>query len=131
MKIGTLLATAGLAILSTSCATTQPPQSFHNTDNSAVIIDSLNDKRSQMLQPATTVRGDNDTVLAKAMKSSRHQTTAVTLQDYDESQAGLQYHIRGTPWIVELRGLEYEHFVYLQDKGITNPGGLITLTQYF
>ena len=131
MKIGTPLALAALAVLSTSCATTQPPQSFHNSDNSAVIIDSLNDKRSQMLQPASTVWVDNDTFLVKAMKLSRPQAPAVTLQDYDESQVGLQYRIRGTPWYVELRGLEYEHFVFLRDTAFTNPGGLITLTQYF
>ena len=31
------LALAGLAIMLTSCATPQPPQAFHNTDNTALV----------------------------------------------------------------------------------------------
>jgi len=131
MKISTSMALAALAISLTSCATSRPPQTFHNTDNSAVVIDSLDEKTSQMLQPATTVREDNDAVLAKAMNVSQRQTAVVILENYVESEAGLQYRIRGTPWFVGLRGLGYEHIVFVQGKGVTNPEGLITLTEYF
>jgi len=131
MKISTPMALIALAVLLTSCATTKPPQAFHNSDNGAVVIDSLDTKTTQMLQPASTVRQDNDTVLARAMNLSRHQTAVVTLENDDESQVGLQYRIRGTPWFVGLRGLGYEHIVFLQGRGVTNPEGLITLTEYF
>jgi len=125
------MALAALAISLTSCATSRPPQAIHNTDNSAVVIDALDAKTSQMLQPATTVREDNDAVLAKAMNVSQRQTAVVILENYVNSDAGLQYRIRGTPWFVGLRGLGYEHIVFLQGKGVTNPEGLITLTEYF
>jgi len=131
MKISALMALAALAILSTSCATTPPPQSSHNPDNGAVVIGSLDRKASQLLQPAATLQQGNDTVLASAMKLSGHQTTDVTPGKTDESLMGLQYRIRGTPWIVELRGLGFDHAVSVQDSGVFNPGGLITFTQYF
>ena len=131
MKISPLIALAALAVLSTSCATTPPTQSSHNRDNGAVVIGSLEGKASQMLQPAAIIQQDNDAVLARAMKLSGHQTTVVTPAKTDESQMGLQYRIRGTPWFVELRGLGFEHVVSNQDSGVFNPGGLITFTQYF
>jgi len=131
MKISALMPLAALAILSSSCATTPPPQSLHNTDNSAVVIDSSHGKSSQMLQPATIVRQENDRILARAMKLSRDQNAIVILGSDDDSHGGLQYRIRGTPWFVELRGLDYEHAVLLQDTGVTIPEGLITLTEYF
>jgi hypothetical protein len=131
MKICTPMALATLAILLTSCTTTKPPQAFHNTDNNAVVIESLDDKTSQMLEPATSVREENDMVLAKAMNLSQHQTAVVILENYDEPQIGLEYRIRGTPWFVGLRGLGYEHIVFLQGRGVANPEGLVTLTEYF
>ena len=67
MKIRTTMALAALAISLTSCATPRPPQAFHTTDNNAVVIDSLDDKTGQILEPTTSVREENDTVLAKAM----------------------------------------------------------------
>ncbi len=131
MKISTLMALAALAISLTSCATPQPPQAFHNSDNNAVVIDSLDDKTSQMLEPTASGREKNDIVLANAMHVSKRQTAVVILENYDEPQIGLEYRIRGTPWFVGLRGLGYEHIVFLQGRGVANPEGLITLTEYF
>ena len=131
MKICTTLALAALAISLTSCATPRPPQAFHNTDNNAVVIDSLDDKTGQILEPTASVREENDTVLAKAMGLSQRQTAVVILENYNEPQIGLQYRIRGTPWFVGLRSLGYEHIVFLQGRNTANPEGLITLTEYF
>jgi len=131
MKISTPMALAALAISLTSCATSQPPQAFHNTDNNAVVIDSLDDKTSQMLEPTASGREQNDLVLANAMHVSKRQTAVVILENYDEPQIGVEYRIRGTPWFVGLRGLGYEHIVFLQGRGVANPEGLITLTEYF
>ena len=131
MKINTPMTLAALAILLTSCATPQPPQAFHNTDNNAVIIDSLDDKTGKMIEPTPSVREENDMILAKAMNLPKRQTAVVILENYDEPQIGLEYRIRGTPWFVGLRGLGYEHIVFLQGRGVADPEGLITLTEYF
>ena len=131
MKISTPMALTALAISLTSCATPRPPQAFHNTDNTAVVIESLDDKTSQILGPTASAREENDTVLAKAMSLSQRQTAVVILENYTEPQIGWQYRVRGTPWFVGLRGLGYEHIVFLQGRGTANPEGLITLTEYF
>jgi hypothetical protein len=131
MKICTSMALAALAILLTSCATTRPPQTYHNTDNNAVVIASLDDKTGQILEPTASFREKNDGILAKAMGLSNRETAVVILENYNESQIGLQYRIRGTPWFVGLRGLGYEHIVFLQGRATANPEGLITLTEYF
>jgi hypothetical protein len=39
MKIITSLSLAALAIMLTSCTTPKPPQAFHNTDNTALIVE--------------------------------------------------------------------------------------------
>ena len=131
MKMSTATALAALAISLSSCATPRPPQAFHNTDNSALVIQSLDDRTSQMIEPTTSVKEDNSVVLARAMTLSQHQTAVVILENYNEPQIGLQYRVRGTPWFVGLRGLGYEHIVFLQGRGVANPEGLITLTEYF
>ena len=132
MKISYILAMVALAVSFTSCATTPPPQStFHNTDNDAVVIDSLDAKTSRMLEPAASVTGENDLVLAKAMNLPKRHTAVVILENYNEPQIGLEYRIRGTPWFVGLRGLGYEHIVFLQGRNVSNPEGLITLSEYF
>ena len=130
MKICTSMALAALAILLTSCATTRPPQTYHNTDNNAVVIASLDDKTGQILEPTASFREKNDGILAKAMGLSNRETAVVILENYNESQIGLQYRIRGTPWFVGLRGLGYEHIVFLQGRDVSNPEGLPTLVKY-
>ena len=131
MKISIPMALAALAILLTSCATPKPPQAFHNSDNNAVVIDSLDDKTGQIIEPIPSVKEENDLILAKATTLTKRQTAGVILENYDESQVGLEYRIRGTPWFVGLRGPGYEHIVFLQGRGAADPEGLITLTEYF
>jgi len=131
MKIFTTLALAALAISLTSCTTTRPPQTFHNTDSNAVVIDSLDDKTGQIVEPTASVTEENDSILAKAMGLPKHETAVVILENYNEPQIGFQYRIRGTPWFVGLRSLGYEHIVFLQGRGTANPEGLVTLTEYF
>lgn len=131
MKIRTPMALAALAISLTSCATPRPPQTFHNTDNTSVVIGSLDDKTSQMLEPTASGKKDNDMVLVNVLHLSKHQMAKAILKNYGESQVGLQYRIRGTPWFVGLRSPGYEHDVSLQGRGTINPEGLITLTEYF
>src|ERR1035441_1029644 len=91
MKIIYSLALAGLAIMLTSCATPKPPQAFHNTDSTALVIKSLDDKTCQMLQPTTSSGEKNDEVLAKAMALPQPLTAVVMLENYTEPQIGEQF----------------------------------------
>ena len=130
MKIICSLALAGLAIMLTSCATPKPPQAFHNTDNNALVIASLDDKTCQMLRPATTSGEKNEMVLAKAMTLPQRQAAVVILENYNEPQIGEQFRDRGTALFVGLRNLGYQHIVFLQGNGVANPEGLMTLAEY-
>ena len=130
MKIIYSLALAGLAIMLTSCATPKPPQAFHNTDSTALVIKSLDDKTCQMLQPTTSSGEKNDEILAKAMALPQHLTAVVMLENYTEQQIGDQFRDRGTALFVGLRNLGYQHIVFLQGNGVANPEGLMTLAEY-
>ncbi len=130
MKIIKTIALAGLAITLTSCATPPPPQVFHNTDNAALVIESLDDTTCQVLQPVPSGREDIDAALAKAMELPQHDAAVVILENYTESEFGSEFRDRGTAWFVGLRNLGYQHIIFLQGKGVINPEGLITLVQY-
>jgi hypothetical protein len=130
MKIILSMAVAGLAVLLTSCATTPPPQAFYQIDSTALVIKSLDDGTSQMLQPMVSGRENNDLLLAKAMALPQHQTAVVMLENYTEPQIGEQFRDRGTPLFVGLRNLGYQHIVFVQGMGVTSPEGLTTLAQY-
>jgi len=130
MKTITSMSLAALAITLTSCTTPQPPQAFHNTDNTALIVESLDTRTCQMLQPTASGREDSDKVLAKAMKLSQHQTAVVILENYSEPRFGPQFRDRGTIWFVGLRNLGYQHIVFLQGRDVSNPEGLTTLVKY-
>jgi hypothetical protein len=130
MKIINSTALAGLAIMLTSCATPKPPQAFHNTDNNALVIASLDDKTCQMVEPAASKREGNDNVLALAMALPQHQAAVVILENYTEPKIGDQFRDRGTAWFVGLRYLGYQHIVFLQGNGVANPEGLLTLAEY-
>ena len=130
MKIICSLALVGLAIMLTSCATPQPPQAFHNTDSTALVIASLDDTTCQMVEPAASNREGNDNVLALAMALPQHQAAVVILENYTEPKIGDQFRDRGTAWFVGLRNLGYQHIVFLQGNGVANPEGLMTLAEY-
>ena len=131
MKTIFLLALVALAITLTSCATQPaPPQAFHNTDNNALVIASLDDKTCQMIQPTASKEEENEMVLAKAMALPEHQAAVVILENYTEPQIGDQFRDRGTALFVGLRNLGYQHIVFLQGNGIANPEGLMTLAEY-
>jgi hypothetical protein len=130
MKIVTSLSLVALTVLLTSCATPQPPQAFHNTDNTALIVESLDTRTCQMLQPTASGKEDSDKLLAKVMKLSQHQTAVVILENYNEPGFGAQFRDRGALWFVGLRSLGYQHIVFLQGRGVSNPEGLTTLVEY-
>jgi hypothetical protein len=130
MNIIPSLSLAALAIALTSCTTPKPPQAFHNTDNTALIVESLDGRTCQMLQPTASDKVDSDKLLENAMKLSQHQTAVVILENYTEPKFGAQFRDRGSLWFVGLRNLGYQHIVFLQGKGVSNPEGLTTLVDY-
>ena len=119
-----------LPIILSSCATPQPPVAFHKMDNTALVIQSLDDRTSQMVQPTASAQEENDKVLAQAKAMQSHQTAVVILENYTEPQPGKQFQARGTPLFIGLRGLGYEHIYFLQGKGVTDPENLLTDVEY-
>jgi hypothetical protein len=119
-----------LPFILSSCATPQPPVAFHKTDNTALVIESLDDHTCQLLQPAVSAKEENDKILAQAKSMQPHQTAVVILENYTELEPGHQFQTRGTPLFVGLRGLGYQHIYFVQGKGVTNPEGLLTVAEY-
>jgi hypothetical protein len=123
------LALAALPVFLTSCA--GPSRAYHNTDSTALVIQSFPDQTAQMLQPVVSSRKNNDEILGEAQKLSQHQTAVVILEEYYEEEIGDQFRDRGTPWITGLRQLGYANIIFLKGLGVANPEGLITIVQYY
>jgi hypothetical protein len=119
-----------LPIILSSCATPQPPVTFHKTDSNALVIQSLDDRTCQLLQPTASEKAENDKILAAAKALQSHQTAVVILENYTEPQPGKQFQARGTPLFIGLRGLGYEHIYFLQGKGVNDPENLLTVVEY-
>ena len=130
MKKSLLLSLAALPVLLSSCATPPPPQAYHNTDNTALVIDAMDARSSRIVMPTPSGPIANDTVLTTARKLPQHQTAVVILENYSEAQVGDEFRNRGTPWFIGLRCLGYEHIVFLQGNGAANPEGLLTVAKY-
>lgn len=128
LNISTALALVALAIISTSCAT--PSRAFHNTDHTALVIQSWDNQTCQLLQPATSAREGNDQLLAQAMALPQHQTAVVILENYTEQGFGDQFRDRSMPWVVGLKNLGYQHIIFLKGLDVANPEGLTTLVRY-
>lgn len=130
MKKSLLLSLAALPVILSSCATPPPPQAFHSTDSTAIVIDAVDARTSRIIMPAPVGPIANDAVLTAAKKLPLHQTAVVILENYNEPQIGDEFRNRGTPWFIGLRCAGYEHIVFLHGNGAANPEGLITLAKY-
>jgi hypothetical protein len=130
MKKSLLLSLAALPVILSSCSTPQPPQAYHATDNSALVIDAMDARSSRIIMPTPSAPIANDAILTTARKLPQHQTAVVILENYSEPQVGDEFRNRGTPWFIGLRCLGYEHIVFLQGNGAGNPEGLLQLAKY-
>ena len=130
MKKTILLLTAALPLVLSSCATSQPPQAFHNSDNSALIVQSLDGSSCQVVAPTAIMREENSRLMDQARTFSQHQTAVVILENYSEPQLGHEFRDRSIGWFIGLRGLGYQHIVFLKGNGVTDPNGLPTLAEY-
>jgi hypothetical protein len=131
MKTALLILALLLPVLLCSCATSRPPQTFHNTDNSELVVESLNERSAQIVAPTASAKMDNPLVLDQIKSYARYQTAVVILEDYSEPQLGPQFRDRSMAWFLGLRGLGYQHIVFLQGKGVADPSGLPVLAEYF
>jgi hypothetical protein len=129
MNKSIFLTLAALPLILTSCATSQR-EAFHNPDSTALVIESLDNRTCQMIQPMPTAPSENNKILAQALSFPQHQTAVVILENYTEPQLGNQFRARGTPLFIGLRGLGYQHIFFLQGKGVSNPEGLPKLVEY-
>jgi len=127
-KIFLLLTGAALVTLC-SCASTQP-QAFHNTDATALIVQSLDSHSCQVVAPTPIAKLDTTQVFNQARTLSRHQTAVVILENYSEPVIGPQFHDRTFPWFIGLRGLGYQNILFLQGRGVANADGLPILAAY-
>ena len=121
-----------LPVLLSSCATPKSaPQSFRNTDDSALIVESFDTRTSQDNSPTDL----NDKALTRALgvarKLPQHRTAIVIMEDYSEPELGAQFRARSTAWFVGLRSLGYQHIVFLKGRGVADPDGLPILVEYF
>jgi hypothetical protein len=129
-KIAFLAGLLAAPFLFTSCATPVKPQAYHQADNTALVIDSLDDSTGRVIGPTSSNKQLNDQILTDAHKLSAHQTAVVILENYNEPQPGDEFRDRTTALFVGLRGAGYQHIVFLQGKGVTDPNGLLTLAKY-
>lgn len=130
MKKAFLLLIAVLPVILSSCASPAPQQTYYNTDNSALIVQSLDNSSCQVLAPTAIKREDNVRLLDQARTFAQHDTAVVILENYSEPELGAEFRDRSFGWFVGLRGLGYHHIVFLKGNGATNANGLPTLAEY-
>lgn len=130
MKVVWLFGLVAVPVFLTSCASPPPPQAYHNQDNSALVIDSLDNNTCEVIKPTMSGKQKNVQVLDVAYKLPQHQTAVVILENYNELQPGSEFRERATPLFIGLRGAGFEHIFFLQGKGVEDPDGLITLAKY-
>lgn len=130
MKKRILILAAALPVILSSCATTPPPQAFHNTDTSALVVKSIDGHSCEVIAPTIMNRLDDAALLDQAKKFPQHQTAVVILENYSEPQLGAEFRDRTMGWFIGLRGLGYQHIVFLRGSGASDPNGLPTLAEY-
>ena len=130
MKKNLLLLLAALPVMLSSCATSRPPQAFHNTDNAALVVESLDNRSCQVIAPTAMPKEENVRVLDQAKTFGQRQTAVIILENYSEPQIGAQFRDRSMAWFIGLRGLGYQRIVFLQGNGTADPNGLPTLAEY-
>jgi hypothetical protein len=124
-----LLLIAALPIILSSCAT-PPPVAYHHTDNSALVVESLDGSTCAVVAPTAIQREENARLLDQAKKFAQHQTAVVILENYYEPRLGQEFRDRTLGWFIGLRGLGYQRIVFLRGSGVSDPNGLPTLAEY-
>src|ERR1035438_5336367 len=98
MKKTLLLLTATLPVILSSCATPPPHPAFHNTDNSALIVASPDNRTCEVIAPTAIAKEENILLLDQAKSFSQHQTAVVILENYSEPRLGQEFRARTLGW---------------------------------
>ena len=131
MKTSVLFLCLSAMIMVCSCTTSAPQQSFHNTDNAALIIKSMNIRSSQVIAPKLLAEADNSQTLDQLREFAGGKTAIVILENYADTEAGSDFRNRGQAWFMGLRGLGFQHIVFVRGNGVTDPNGLPVVAEYF
>lgn len=124
------LSFAGLALLC-SCATAPVQESFHSTDKSALIIKSIDGRSSQIIAPTAMSAEPNSQILDQLKSYPKGQTAIIILENYGEPQVGPEFRHRTEGWFIGLRGLGFQHIVFLKGNEAADPDGLRVLAEYY
>jgi len=130
MKMKLLLGLTALPLLFTACATEKPPQAFHPTDGTALVVESLDGGTARMILPKPTDTTPSADILSQVKDLPQHSTAVIILENYTESKLGNQFRDRSFGWFIGLRGLGYQRILFLQGNGTGNPEGLPLLAEY-
>jgi hypothetical protein len=131
MKKAPWILILSLPVLLCSCSTDAPPTVFHNTDEACLVVESLDNRSARVLAPAALPPLADGQVLDQIKSLGPYRTAAVILEEYSEAQPGPQFRDRTFGWFLGLRGLGYQHIVFLQGKGVGKPEGLLVLAEYY
>jgi hypothetical protein len=93
-------------------------------------VESIDGSSCQVLAPTAVAREENARLLDQARTFAQRQTAVVILENYSEPQLGPEFRDRTMGWFIGLRGLGYQHIVFLKGNGVTDPNGLLTLADY-
>jgi hypothetical protein len=130
MKNKLALSLGIIPLLLTACATERPPQAFHPTDSAALVVESLDGGTARMIQPTPGNASASADILNQLKDLPQHSTAVIILENYTEPKLGAQFRDRSFGWFIGLRGLGYQHILFLQGNGTGNPDGLPTLAEY-
>ena len=119
-----------LPFLASSCSTPPPPQAYHGSDSSALVIDSVDSDSCKVVSPVQTSVTQTTQVLNQAHLLAQHRTAVVILENYNEPILGSDFRTRTLPLFLGLRGVGFQNIYFLQGRGVTDPNGLLTLARY-
>jgi len=130
MKRAPALLLAALPLLFAACATKPTPVAFHPTDPAALVVQTFDARTARVVTPTPTETIESAEILARAKNLTPHQTAVIILENYPEPEPGPLFRDRSMGWFIGLRGLGYQHILFLLGNGSASPDGLITLADY-
>jgi hypothetical protein len=93
-------------------------------------VQTFDNRTCEILAPRPSGRAENAQALNLAKTLAQHQTAVVILENFSERRLGPEFRDRSCAWFLELRGLGYEHIIFLQGADVPDPEHLITLAKY-
>jgi len=132
MRAALLIFFLGLLLMTGACSTpdTGTGEVFHGTNNSSIVIESLNERKVQLLAPNATRVMDAPQMLDLLQTMGPRQTAILVLENYSEPQLGTEFRDRTMGWFLGLRGLGYKQIIILRGTGEPSLEGRPILAEY-